>query len=71
MQKLTVVCIIEKHHITTVCNCAYVFVLQEIIPFIDEHWEQLTVAPRRVKHTWHSSIAKTMVRYLCAGVGLL
>jgi len=36
--------------------------MQEIIPFIDEHWEQLTNAPRRVKHTWHSSIAKTMVR---------
>lgn len=37
-------------------------IVQEIIPFIDEHWEQLTNAPRRVKHTWHSSIAKTMVR---------
>ena len=37
--------------------------VQEIIPFIDEHWEQLTNAPRRVKHTWHSSIAKTMVRF--------
>ena len=43
------------------CDCFS----QEIIPFIDEHWEQLTVAPRRVKHTWHSSIAKTMVRNLC------
>ena len=40
-----------------------VITVQEIIPFIDEHWEQLTNAPRRVKHTWHSSIAKTMVRF--------
>jgi len=46
-------------------------VLQEIIPFIDEHWEQLTVAPRRVKHTWHSSIAKTMVSLLCAETFML
>jgi len=46
-------------------------VWQEIIPFIDEHWEQLTVAPRRVKHTWHSSIAKTMVSLLCAETFML
>ena len=42
-------------------NCYRLMCYQEIIPYIDEHWEQLTTATRRVKHTWHSSIAKTMV----------
>lgn len=32
----------------------------EIIPFFDENWESLTPLPRRVKTTWHATIAKTL-----------
>jgi len=38
--------------------------LQEIIPFIEKHWENMTTMPRRVKHTWHNTVNKTLVSYL-------
>ncbi|KAI6174635.1 B30.2/SPRY domain-containing protein [Aphelenchoides bicaudatus] len=34
----------------------------EIIPFFDENWESLTPLPRRVKTTWHATIAKTLAK---------
>lgn len=34
----------------------------EIIPFFDENWESLTPMPRRVKTTWHGTIAKTLAK---------
>ena len=34
----------------------------EIIPFFDENWESLTSLPRRVKTTWHGTIAKTLAK---------
>ncbi|KAI6239762.1 Set1/Ash2 histone methyltransferase complex subunit ASH2 [Aphelenchoides fujianensis] len=34
----------------------------EIIPFFDENWESLTPLARRVKNTWHATIAKTLVK---------
>lgn len=33
---------------------------KEIIPYIDKQWENLTTMPRRVKLTWHTTIAKTL-----------
>lgn len=35
--------------------------LQEIIPFIDKQWENLTTQTRRTKQTWHATVAKTLV----------
>ena len=41
---------------------AYVCIwLQEIIPFIDKQWENLTTQSRRTKQTWHATVAKTLV----------
>ncbi|KAI6170158.1 Set1/Ash2 histone methyltransferase complex subunit ASH2 [Aphelenchoides besseyi] len=34
----------------------------EIIPFFDENWESLTPLARRVKTTWHGTIAKTLAK---------
>lgn len=36
---------------------------KEIIPYIDKHWESLTSMPRRIKLTWHNTVAKTMVQF--------
>lgn len=35
---------------------------RDIIPFIDQNWEALTNAPRRVKPTWHATISRSMTR---------
>jgi Set1/Ash2 histone methyltransferase complex subunit ASH2 len=35
---------------------------REIIPFIDANWEVLTTMPRRIKHTWHQTVVKTMTK---------
>jgi Set1/Ash2 histone methyltransferase complex subunit ASH2 len=40
------------------------FILKDIIPFIDKNWEALTSAPRRVKSTWHATISRSMVSKL-------
>ena len=34
----------------------------EIIPFFEENWESLTPLARRVKTTWHVTIAKTLTK---------
>lgn len=34
---------------------------QEIIPYIDKNWENLTTVARRVKLTWHNTVYKTLV----------
>lgn len=34
----------------------------ELIPYIDADWEQLTTMPRRNNKTWHVTIAKQMSR---------
>ncbi|KAK2167631.1 hypothetical protein LSH36_26g15118 [Paralvinella palmiformis] len=35
---------------------------KDIIPFIEANWENLTTGPRKVKQTWHTTIAKTMMK---------
>jgi hypothetical protein len=39
----------------------HIDVFQEIIPFIEKHWENMTTMPRRVKLTWHNTVHKTLV----------
>ena len=29
---------------------------QEIIPYIDSHWEGMTTMPRRVTQSWHATV---------------
>lgn len=33
---------------------------KEVIPYFEDHWESLSPLPRRVKNTWHATIAKTL-----------
>lgn len=32
----------------------------EIVPFFESNWENLTSMPRRVKNTWHQTLQKTL-----------
>ena len=58
----------EKNDIFSSSNAPCISrVLQEIIPYIEANWESLTVAPRRIKTTWHNTIGKAMVSTTAAG----
>ncbi|KAL5018512.1 hypothetical protein ScPMuIL_004234 [Solemya velum] len=35
---------------------------KDIIPYIDKQWENLTTLPRRIKLTWHTTVAKTLAK---------
>lgn len=34
---------------------------RELIPFLEEYWEELTTQPRRTNNLWHPNIHKTLV----------
>lgn len=34
----------------------------EIVPFFESNWENLTSMPRRVKNTWHQTLQKTLTK---------
>ena len=32
---------------------------------MEQNWDSLTTGPRKIKQTWHNTVAKTMVNILC------